>query len=46
MRTYSSNEILQAEDLYELQDKFSCCGVPFKYQMTEQKLFFWLADSE
>lgn len=34
MRVYTSEEILLAEDLYNLQDSFCCMGIPFKYQMT------------
>lgn len=38
MLAYNSDEILQADDLYELQDSFSCSGTPFKYQMTPAEL--------
>ena len=34
LKIYNSKTILQAEDLYELQDTFSCFGIPFQYQMT------------
>lgn len=37
MKTYTSKEILEAEDLYQLQDEFSSSGIPFKYQMTEEE---------
>ena len=35
MKTLTSTEILQAEDLYILQDKFSSSGIPFRYALTE-----------
>ena len=35
---YSSKEILEADDLYYLQDSFSCCGIPFKYQLTDDEI--------
>jgi hypothetical protein len=38
MRTYTSNEILFKEDLYELQFTFSSCAIPFKYKITEDEL--------
>ena len=34
MKIYSSEEILEKEDLYDLQDSFCSMGIPFKYQMT------------
>lgn len=34
LKYYTSSEILQAEDLYELQDTFSSSAVPFYYEMT------------
>lgn len=38
MKLYTSQEILQAEDLYELQDTFSSSAIPFQYEMTEGEL--------
>ncbi len=32
---YTSQQILETEELYELQDSFSSSGTPFKYQLTE-----------
>tara|TARA_R100000541_G_C1844588_1_gene76509 strand:- start:174 stop:488 length:315 start_codon:yes stop_codon:yes gene_type:complete len=40
MEIYNSKEILQADDLYQLQDKFSSSGIPFKYQMSKEE-FEW-----
>ena len=37
---FSSDQILQSEDLYELQDTFCSSGIPFKYQLTEGE-FEW-----
>ena len=33
-----SSEILAAEDLYTIQEKFCCCGQTFSYQLTESEL--------
>jgi len=38
IKTYTSKELEKKEDLYSLQDKFCCSGIPFKYQMTEGEL--------
>ena len=38
MKQYTSDEILQAEDLYELQDTFSSSAIPFQYQMTKGEI--------
>ena len=38
MKVYRSNEILNSEDLYELQNSFSSSGSPFKYQLTEGEI--------
>ena len=38
MDIYTSKEILELEDLYELQDKFVCMGIPFKYKITEAEI--------
>ena len=35
---YTSSQILGMEDLYELQDTFSSCGIAFKYELTEGEL--------
>ncbi len=35
MTRLTSEEILEKEDLYDLQDSFSTCGIPFEYQLTE-----------
>lgn len=32
---HTSQEILEREDLYDLQDSFSSSGTPFKYQLTK-----------
>ncbi len=37
MKTYTSEEILKNEDLYELQSEFCSCAVPFRYKMTESE---------
>jgi len=37
-KIYTSDEILNKDDLYELQDSFSSSGIPFKYQITEDEL--------
>ena len=38
MKIYKSEEILNSEDLYELQESFSSSGTPFKYQLTEGEI--------
>jgi hypothetical protein len=38
MKVYRSEEILNAEELYKLQDSFSSSGSPFKYQLTEGEI--------
>ena len=38
MKVYRSEEILNSEDLYELQDSFSSSGTSFKYQLTEGEI--------
>lgn len=35
---YTSDFILNADDLYPLQDSFCSCGVPFKYKMTKGEI--------
>jgi len=35
---YTSEEILAAPDLYELQHRFCCLGLTFQYQMTESEM--------
>lgn len=37
MKIYNSKEILQAENLYLLQDEFCSSGIPFKYQITKEE---------
>jgi hypothetical protein len=34
LEIYTSEDILQADDLYEIQDRFCCSNIPFQYQMT------------
>lgn len=36
----TSDDVLKAEDLYELQDSFASSGTPFRYQLTEGE-FQW-----
>jgi len=38
MKTYNSNDILEKEDLYDLQDTFSSSGIAFKYKITDDEL--------
>ena len=38
MKLYTSDEILNLDHLYDLQDSFSSCGVPFSYKMTSDEL--------
>lgn len=38
MKKYNSNDILNMDDLYELQDSFSSSGTPFQYEMTEDEI--------
>ena len=38
MKIYKSEEILNSEDLYELQESFSSSGTPFKYQLTKGEI--------
>jgi len=35
---YTSKEILELEDLYDLQDTHSGSGIPFTYEMTEGEI--------
>lgn len=35
MEIYTSNEILNTDDLYQLQDSFCSSGIAFKYQLTD-----------
>ena len=35
MKLLTSEQILNAEDLYNLQDSFACSGIPFKYLLTD-----------
>ena len=37
MKIYTSKQILEKVDLYELQESFSSSGIPFKYQMTKKE---------
>ena len=37
MKTLTSEQILRAEDLYNLQDSFCCSHIPFKYVLTEEE---------
>lgn len=37
MILHASKEILEAEDLYQLQDTFSSSGIPFQYKLTESE---------
>lgn len=37
-KTYHSQQILEAEDLYELQDTFSSSGSKFHYVITEAEI--------
>lgn len=41
MKRYNSQQILQAEDLYELQDSFCGSGSPFEYELTDEEIA-WL----
>lgn len=34
MKTYTSDQILELGDLYELQDTFASSGIPFRYRLT------------
>jgi hypothetical protein len=38
MKTVTSEQILAADDLYELQDSFCCSGTPFRYQLTDGEM--------
>lgn len=38
MITYTSKQILEQYDLYNLQDTFSGSGIPFKYEMTKGEI--------
>lgn len=38
MKLYTSNEILEQEDLYPLQDTFGSSGISFQYRMTGEEL--------
>lgn len=38
MKRYTSEQIKEAEDLYNLQDSFCCFGIPFRYQMTKGEI--------
>ena len=38
MKPYTSEEILNSEDLYELQDSFCCSGISFNYELTKNEL--------
>ena len=38
METYTSEQILAMDDLYDLQDSFCTMGIPFKYEMTLREL--------
>ena len=38
MVTYTSDQILESSDLYDLQDTFSSSGIPFQYQMTDGEM--------
>lgn len=46
IKTYTSEEILNSEDLYDLQDSACSSGIPFKYQMTkgEVEWFYSIID--
>lgn len=35
MEIYNSDQILAEDELFELQDTFSCSGIPFQYQLTD-----------
>ena len=35
---YKSEDILNKDELYDLQDKLCCSGIPVKYQLTEEEL--------
>lgn len=37
----TSDQILEAEDLYSLQDSFSSSGTPFKYKMTSGEIAWY-----
>lgn len=37
----TSEYILAQEDLYDLQDAFSSCGIPFKYIMSSGEIRWW-----
>tara|TARA_R110002153_G_C13252939_1_gene491771 strand:- start:358 stop:693 length:336 start_codon:yes stop_codon:yes gene_type:complete len=41
MKNYTSKEILDLEDLYELQDTYSSSGIVFSYQLTDGE-FGWM----
>ena len=38
MKIYSSKEILEMDELYELQDTFLSGGCPFQYEMTDGEI--------
>ena len=38
MKTYNSTQILASKNLYDLQDSFTCSGIPFKYILTEGEI--------
>jgi hypothetical protein len=38
MKRFNSDQILQADDLYNLQDTFASSGIPFQYEMTEAEI--------
>ena len=37
LQLVSSNEILEKDDLYDLQFSFSCCSIPFQYELTSEE---------
>ena len=38
MKVYNSQQILEMEDLYKLQEDFCSFGIPFQYQMTDGEI--------
>ena len=37
LQLFTSKEILEKDDLYDLQDSFSSSHIPFQYQLTEDE---------
>jgi hypothetical protein len=41
IKFYTSEDILRAEDLYQLQNSFSSSGIPFQYKMTPEEISWY-----